>query len=505
VYFKHLNTPAAYNARLMQSIPNSAAVVFEFDNDDGFYEIFNGNNLLSGLTGKEKLTELTTLRDNLLLNPALKNFFIRQPIYISVLGLPRDSIGFLITLAGNENFAISHLDQLANGNKQHMLIKHIKLADKNAYNIYLNDIKKQFYLVNIGNNLFAGSFSKDVATLAAQYQPGKNEQNFIPVPDQQSTNSLVNLYINYKQLDTLADQAFKNPTGLFRTLRALPATATLSLNYKSDALMFNGYTYLQQAGAQAYLSLFAGQQPVENKLKDLLPSTTAYSVCFSVSDIKKFITDLSSFYKDDKEKAALLRQVKAETGLYLNTEFNKLLGNEFAFVHTRFDEKLAIISVKDGSQLRPLMVNISHMVNDDVGQFKYDKIPYYLLGNAFGVLNHPYFMILDNYLILANSTGELSSYKDSYLNHKLLSKTGTYNDFDAMLAERSNVSFFLQFRNTFPILKRDMKPAFTSTFNPDNDNGHKYYALSYQLSGSGDNFYTNFYLRLNKADTTIVN
>jgi len=50
-----------------------------------------------------------------------------------------------------------------------------------------------------------------------------------------------------------------------------------------------------------------------------------------------------------------------------------------------------------------------------------------------------------------------------------------------------------------------MKPAFTSTFNPDNDNGHKYYALSYQLSGSGDNFYTNFYLRLNKADTTIVN
>jgi len=193
--------------------------------------------------------------------------------------------------------------------------------------------------------------------------------------------------------------------------------------------MFNGYTYLQQAGAQAYLSLFAGQQPVENKLKDLLPSTTAYSVCFSVSDIKKFITDLSSFYKDDKEKAALLRQVKAETGLYLNTEFNKLLGNEFAFVHTRFDEKLAIISVKDGSQLRPLMVNISHMVNDDVGQFKYDKIPYYLLGNAFGVLNHPYFMILDNYLILANSTGELSSYKDSYLNHKLLSKTGTYNDF----------------------------------------------------------------------------
>jgi hypothetical protein len=113
--------------------------------------------------------------------------------------------------------------------------------------------------------------------------------------------------------------------------------------------------------------------------------------------------------------------------------------------------------------LRPLMVNISNMVNDDVGQFKYKKLPFYLLGDALAYLNHPYFMILDNYLILANSTGELNSYKDSYLNHKFLNKTTGYTDFDNLLAERSNVAFFLHFRNIFPILKRDMKPAFSRT------------------------------------------
>jgi hypothetical protein len=509
VYFKNLNPPAAHATRVMQSIPNNAALIFEFSNDNGFYDIFSGNNLLGNLIGKDKIKELSALRDQLLTDPLLKNFFEGQHIYISIHGQQRDSIDFLITIAGDEKFTSTHIDQLAKQNNKGMLVSSITLGGKQGYNIYFASLKKRFYLVNRGNRILSGSFSKDLALQSAQYQPAKGNQNFMLIPDQQNTNSLANLYVNYDELNPLFDQLFitKN-TGILKSLRMLPALGALTLNYKTDALMFNGLTNIQRDKPVSYLTLFRNQQPVTGQLKEIFPSTTALSTCFSLSDTKRFAADLNQYHINaglTQEKGDLFNKVKAETGVKLQSDFSNMLAGEFAILTTRYEEKLGIIAVKDGAAMRPLMVNISTMVNDDVGQFKYNKLPFFLLGDAFSILSHPYFMILDNYLILANSTGELASYKDSYQNHKFLNKTTGYTDFDNMIAERSNVAFFLHFRNMFPIFKRELKPAFAAMFNPDNNGANKFYALSWQFSSSDYNFYTNFYMRLSKADSTVNN
>ena len=506
VYFKNLSTPAAHTAQIMQTIPNNAAMVFEFSNDNGFYDIFSGNTLLKDVTGQEKMDELSALRNKILQQPLLKNFFDQQHIYISLHGQQRDSIDFLITIAGSETFSMGHWQQLAKQTNTGMFIKSINLGGKDAYEIYFNDLKKRFYLVNRGNHIFSGSFSRELALQSALYQPSKNSNDFLQIPDQQNSSSLANLYINYTQLTPLFDQLFisKN-TGLFKELRKLPALAGLTLNYKTDALMFNGFTSIRENKLSSYLSVFRNQQPVTRHLKDIFPSTTAYSTCFALSDARQFMDDLGRYDANaglNNEETELFARVKSETGVQINTSFNNLLTGEFAIVTTRFDEELAIVALKNGMQMRPLMVDISKMENDDVGQFKYDKLPFYLLGDAFGVFTHPYFMIIDNYLVLANSTRELDSYKDSYQNHKFLSSMPAYTDFDNSLAERSNVAFFLHFRNIFPILRREMKPAFSAIFDPGDKGPNKFYALSYQFSAADRNFYTNFYMRLNKADTT---
>lgn len=509
VYFKNLNPPAAHTAKVMQSIPNTAALIFDFSNDNGFYDIFNNNNLLTNLIGNSKMKELSVLRDKLLTDRLLKNFFTEQHIYISLHGQQRDSIDFLITVSGGEKFSATHLDELTKQNKTGLIISKIILAGKEAYNIYVKDLGKRFYLVNWGNHILSGSFSKDLAQQSAAYKPGKNSPAFVLIPDQQNTNSLANLYVNYNQLNAVFDQFFiaKSP-GLLKPLRALPALGALTLNYKSDALMFNGFTTITRNQPMGYLSIFANQQPVEGKLKDIFPSTTAVSSSFALSDTKKFLNDLDEYHSKaglSTEKTELFNKVKSETGVKLNREFGPLLSGEFAMLTTRFDEKLAVIALKDGSAMRPLMVNISSMSNDNVGQFKFNKLPFFLLGDAFSALNHPYFMIVDNYLILANSIKELDSYKDSYVNHKFLSKTDSYNQFDNLLAERCNVAFFLHFRNIFPILKRDMKPAFAALFNNNDSGPNQFYALSWQFSASDKNYYTNFCLRLNQPDSTSSN
>lgn len=504
-YFKQLRANGGTTVQLMQAIPNTAALVFEFDNDKGFYDLFAGNPVFDAVVGKSKIESLNALCNNVLQHPSLKPFFDQQHVFLSVHGQKGDSVNFLITVAAKQTPKGDLSDLLTGLNNRTLSTKKSTANGVDFYDIYLISLKKHFYVADAGQHILSGSFSKELVQQSAAWKPQKDSQDFVLIPDKQNHNSLANLYVNYAQLTPLFDQLFDEPnTGIFRSFRMMPAMATLTLNYKTDALMFNGYSNLAPK-ASSYLTLFKDQQPVNTHLADVYPSTTAYATAFAVSNPKHFIGSLTDFQQKagiGQEEDDAYTKIKNETGVQINTEFHALMGNEFGVVVTRYDERYGIIMMKDGSALRPLLVNISNMVTDDIGQFKYEKLPFYLLGDVFSLLKRPYFMILNNYLILANSEKELHSYKDSYENQKLITKTQAYNEFDSHLPERSNVAFFLQFKNIFPILKRDLKSAFKDDVDPDQKKWGQFYGLSYQLSATEGNFYTNFYMRLSKVDTT---
>jgi len=201
----------------------------------------------------------------------------------------------------------------------------------------------------------------------------------------------------------------------------------------------------------------------------------------------------------------LFNKIQAETGTNLKSRFYKLLGNEFAVITTRYFEKLAIISVSDGTKMNTLLMNISKMTDENSGQLSYDKLPFFLLGDAFSIFKHPYYLIIDNYLILANSTGELQSYSDSYLNRKFLSKNPQYGQFNNLLAAQSNVTFILIFKNSEQIFKRDMNPDIYNAFQENTPGWKNFYGVSWQLSANKKNFYTNFCLKLNTDTSSVKN
>jgi len=296
VYFKNLNPQAQRTSRIMHSIPSSASVVFEFNNDGGFYDIFNDNKLFTSLIGEQPIDDLDTLRKELLLNPLLEQFFTGQNIFISLHPLKNNSIGLLLTTSALNGFKATVIDQLAKQQNNGLLITPFYIDGKKGYTIYSDIIKKRFYLVNKEDDIFSGSFSKDLVVQVMQANPKKDETMFTLLPDQQNANSLANLYVNYNQLNPLFEQLFANKnTDIFKSFRLLPALSALSLNFKSNALMFSGLTDIQKNAPQAYLNLFINQQSVVNELKDIFPSTTAYSITFGISDPEKFKNDLSKW------------------------------------------------------------------------------------------------------------------------------------------------------------------------------------------------------------------
>jgi len=507
VYFKNLNSTTQHTSQVMRTIPDDAAVIFEFNNEKGFYDIFSGNTLFTTIAGEEKMAELTALRKLLLQNPLLDQYLTGQNLFISLHAQKGNDIDFLLTTSAAKGFQSDLLDQLAKQQKNGMLITNISLGGKEGYTIYLNDLKKRFYLIEKDDHILSGSFSKDLVEASARYDYKKENQSFVLMSDRQSSNSLANLYVNYNALSPLFGQLFSNKNiDLFKNFRQLPAFAALSLNYKSDALMFNGSTQIQNKQEDSYLGLFMNQEPVKNQLKDIFPSTTAYSTSFAVSDPIKFESDLSDSQTKGNfqiERSSILTRIKKETGLAVKTEFTKLVSNEFAVVTTRYREKIAIIQVKDGSKLQTLMVNISKVNNDGTAQLNYDKLPQLLLGDAFSIFKRPYYRVMDNYLVLTNSLSELASYNDSYINRKFLSKMEGYNRFNEVLAERSNVSFFIVFKNALPLFKFDMKPAFYDALENNSPGWKDFYGASWQFSSSEKSYYTNFCIRLGN-DTTAL-
>ena len=505
IYFKNLGGVSQQTTQALRTIPNDASLILEFNNEKSLYDIFTGNKLFMSLIGEDKMTELTALKKRPLHNPVIEPHMSGKNLYISMHPQKGADIDFLITISIPKGFEPELFDELSKQKKNGLVLNTFNIGEKQGYVIYLSDIKRRFYLINKDDQTLSGSFSKSLIEECSKYDYQKEKQAFVLLSDRQSSNSLANLYINYNALSPLFSQIFanKNPD-LFRSFRQLSAFAALSLNYKSDALMFNGLTKLQDNPDNSYLGVFNYQQPMETHLKEIFPSTTAYSTSFAVSDPEKFESDLSAWQSKANlkdERSTLINKVKSETGISLKKEFTKLLSNEFAEVTTRFHERIAIIQVKDGSRIRTLLGNISQMGDNNTGLFNYEKIPQLLLGEAFSAFKKPYFKVFDNYLVLTNSILEMKSYDDSYNNRKFLSKTDGYSQFDKLLSERSNVSFFIQFKNALQLFKEDMKPAFYEAFEHTSPGWKDYYAAAWQLTSSDKNYYTNFCMQLS-TDTT---
>ena len=508
LYFRNLSTPGSRTAAVLNSIPNNAALIFEFKNEDSFYEIYNGNKLFASVLGETPLTDLKLLRSEAKFYQLLGPLFGGEDVFLSFHPQKDNAIGLLLTTSVDKNFDPSKITENSN-DKKTLKISSINYGEVKGYDIYDAKLNKHFYIASKEKSVYAGSFSKELIDTYVAYKHKKEETNFIMLPQQQITNSLANLYVNYMALNPLFDKLLKNKNSdIFKSQRMLPALGVLDLNFKSDALMFSGFTETDPSKASSYISLFLGQQPVVNELKNIFPSTTAYSINFAVSDPKKFKADLSNWQAKaglQHQKDSLFNKIKTETGIALITEFNKALSNEFAVVTTRFVEKLAIIKVKDGSELRPVMNNISTMEGDDIGRFNYNKVPFFLLGDAFSVFHHPWFTIVDNYLILANSKNELASYRDSYFNSKFQSKQSAYIDFSKLLTERTNVSWFINFKNSQSVFKRDLNDNFYQAFSNNEPGWKNFYGASYQLSASDKKFYTVFCMNFNQPDTAATN
>lgn len=499
-YFAELSGNSNSSTKVLKYIPADATLIVNFSNDDSFYDIVEDYELFGEIIGERRSAEISQLKAMLLKDPLVAEISNGEKVFISFHQLKADSLDYLFSM-GLASTVKADEAELTLGNIEG--VKFTALADelKDLYKLELNTLKRPFY-VHLGKAAVTGSFSLDLLKLAADVKAEKLSEEFVELINKetdQNQNTPVNLFINSGNLHAFILSFMKGrANGNMHLLAGMKGYAALGMNFKSDALMFNGNS-IPDTGSSNYLNTFLKQRPVKNQLKAVLPQNTANFITFGVSNFQVFHADLRSHLAKRKELPKLQTQVKAivaDRSLNIDDDLIPKLGNEFLVFETAEGEKLGLLKLQDGPGADASLQQISAKASEYIRRLNYSHVFYYCYGDPMRGFVKPYFQIFDNMLVLANSQGAISRYMESYRASRFLIKVKDFKDHDQLVATSSNISFFAENKNSARLIRSTLKNRYAALFKEE-EGLSNFYGLSVQWSAADKYFQTNVFANYN--------
>jgi hypothetical protein len=496
LYFKSLTATGFSSENLFKVIPKDASIVFEYKNEDSFYDIFKDFGLFGEVLGRNNVEHLTALKQIFVNDATISSAFKKSDLFFSLHQTEKSNAGILIVapFSKEANF-IS--DDLLNSLKSKYKLSNDADPLQPLYQMAFNN-KSKFYFI-IYQSIFIGSFDKVLVNRSKDLILSGQENNTFKI-DFKSTrnkNSIANLYLNFSKLtdflNNFSDK--KNPSETF-ALKSFDASASLNINYQSRAFMFSGITTVNP-NAINYVNLFLEQEPGNNILKSILPFDVAAYSFYYVSDFKKFKKGLNHLFEFRKEAEKLknqLNNISQRHSINIEKELMPVLGNEFGVITVASGDKIGILKTKNVNRLSFLLSTISTESGENIRHFDDSFLLYSFLGDPFKTFQRPYYLLLDNYLIVANNIAALHNFQKNYSNQNLLNRTDKNIDFQQYLSNQGNIFYFIHNSNAKGIIKSLLSRPAYKDFKSDDFNWKNIYGLSIQFSADKDKFFTNLYM-----------
>jgi len=498
LYFSKLGLDRNAKDLALQSATNNAALVFSFQNDKGFYSIIEGQQLLQQAIGKEKMQLLTELKNNLTGNPGINNFIQDQQIYISVLPDSNKQLNFLITVQIKADKKPAQLYEA-------LKTKNLKEIDKQTFSINLNDST----LIYLGtqNQVFTVSSSLKLIRNANVRLTENPFTEYIKENSGQTKNVLANVFINFNQAPLLLKNfVVSNLNGELAILNKQNSFATLNYNFSKEKILFNGNTLLVEP--DNFLKLFEKSAAQTTSIQNILPENTANYIMYAYDNYTnwhKALKDWQSTTQESKKAELTINGIKKDYRVDLNAIFPVFAKNQFIVFQLSTREKLGAIDLTNGEKVKQLLLDISADYNDEIKIFKSSNILNAYFGEPFKKFTRPYYTIIDNHLVVANTASTVQSFLNSYRNNRLLIQTPEYLNAMNQVSTTSNISFYVNTENSKDIFRNHILLPYYKHLRADS--GLKSFdTFYYQMSSDRNKFITNLlfnkYLKPQLQDST---
>ncbi|MFC4210311.1 hypothetical protein ACFOWA_03905 [Pedobacter lithocola] len=487
LYFSKLNNENNAKDLALQSATNNAAIIFAFQNDKSFYQIIEGQGLLQQVLGANKTSFLKNLKESVVNNNALNGFITDEKVYLSILPDEQKELNFLITTQILEDKNFKQLNQLLQKQTALTTIK------KDVYKLKFNDSLSIF--IGFQNQVLTASTSLKLIDDAAVRLTDNPFTEYINRNNLLNKNVLAHLYINFNH----APQALKyiiagSLNGEISFLNKQNSFASLTYNFSEEKILFSGTTEL--VATENYLKIFENDAAQNISITNLLPDNTANYSLFSFSDYKlwnKKLSNWQSLIKETKKVDATINAVRNNYRVDLKAVFLPYVKNQFISFQLSTTEKLGAISLSNGEKVKQLLLDVSADYSDEIKIFKSPDILFSFFGEPFKKFNRPYYTIIDNNLVFANNASTIQSFLNSYKNNKLLIQLSDYQDALNQLSTTSNISYYINTKNSADIFRRNINLAYYKHLRADS--GLKSFdTFYYQMSADNNKFITNMLL-----------
>ncbi|RYG17344.1 MAG: hypothetical protein EOO07_11300 [Chitinophagaceae bacterium] len=488
LYFSNLNKSTGANDLSLNAVSANAGLVFSFDHDKSFYEILKGQDLFQHILGKTKSDQLKAIREQLIQNREFTAFLDEQKVYIGFVPGAPNEVDYLICTqlkqdVNLQQFLTSYIPKSV---KSTPFKDAVKLTFSDSVAVYLG-IKDRLLILS--------DASEQIQKVIGKQSPkASNFATYIKENTGITKNSLANLYLNFEALPPLLKNMLNSPiSGELSVFNQRGTYATLTYNFSSEKILFNGTTTL--GDANSYYKLFDNLPEQKISINNLLPKNTANYTIYAVADYKNWLPTLSKWLAEQKGNERVLKNeelIAKKYGLDLKQIFPNYFKNQFVTFQLASGEKFGGIALSNGDKVGQLLLDISEEYAPDIQIFREAGIPYMHFGEPFKKFERPYYTIIDNYLVMANNASSIQVFLNSYRNDALLINNQDYQLLNDQLSA-ATLSFYINTVNSNTIFGRNLKAPYFKHYQ-SKSGLQKFDAFSYQLSGDKGKFLSNVLL-----------
>ncbi|MBK0381819.1 hypothetical protein I5M32_02500 [Pedobacter sp. SD-b] len=495
LYFKNLSSSEYSKEKIFTLVPNDASIVFEYKNETTFYDIFKDFNLLHDILGDDMLSHINAIKKIFVDDKKITPAFDGSNLYFA-LDQTENNAAHILILANLAKDMDADADVLNHLRSKYKLSSSVQQEEK-VYKIAFNN--KSDFRFFVHKSIFVGSFDSLLLNKSISLIANKQQANQFKIDKSsvRNKNSIANLYLNFDKLPGFFNNFSnrKNPEETYN-LKNIKATASLNINYQSNALMFSGITN-PQTNSKNYFNLFLDQQPGVNTLINIIPYDVSNYVFYYTSNYKGFNNDLKQLLISADKWGKLKNQldnVSKKHAINLDKELIPVIGKEFGVFQLASGDKIGIVKSGNTNRLYFLLSTISSETTENIRRFDDSNILEAYFGQPFESFRRPYFAVIENHLVFANNTTALKRYLDNYKKQNFLSRTDKHLDFQQYLSNQGNIFFFVHNSNSKAMIKSFLSGTAYKDFKSDNFNWKDIYGFAIQFSADRDKYFTTMYM-----------
>jgi hypothetical protein len=414
-------------------------------------------------------------------------------------------------------FAVS-IESRRNGKKirqfisNHVGEKEIKEEKHKGETIYSIDIKGMpAFNYTIAHGVFMASYNslllKDAIVQAKSDDGFDKDPAFLKLQETAGEKVEANVYVHMNFIGRMLATAFKDAyRSDLSELEKMGVWAEMDLVLKENEILLNGFL-LPNNKEENYLAFLHKQKAQKTDVQKLIPADAAAMMLWAMDDFQTFYKDWNGWRLKNAHHKDIINSFKSQYGDELIHDFTSWIGNQFAFFVLSSDsvdlyaQSYAIFKSKDAQTAK---LRLSKYVKDndsasfrgfEIMKLKPLGIIPVLFGSVFSNIEETNCLIMEDYVVFANTENSLKRMVNSYLAGKTLVKTEVYTEMSEKLSEESNFFAYLNCKYSFKLMQEFIRDEYLTRMLSNPALYTSFESVAFQISSAQELFYTSFYLK----------